>query len=58
MGKLRAVFWSLLIIFLLYSFGAWFLDNPDNAGHAMANLGETLSSAKEALGIFWSALFK
>lgn len=58
MGKLKALFWFLVIAFVLYSFGAWFLDNPANAGEAASGIGKTLSDMKDALGIFWSTLFK
>lgn len=58
MGKLKALFWLVVIGLLVYSFVMWFIENPANAGDAASGLGDVLSDMKDSLGIFWSHLFK
>lgn len=58
MGKMKALAWLALIGFVIYAFIMWFIENPENAGATAAGLASAINSAKEALGIFFSELFK
>jgi hypothetical protein len=56
-GKLKAIFWFLGIAFVIYSFGSW-LFSEGNLSDLARSLGGFFGDAKEALGIFFSELFK
>lgn len=58
MGKIKAFLWFVVIMFLLFTFVTWFIDNPDNAGRAASGAGGFLSDMKHSLEIFWSTLFR
>lgn len=58
MGKVKGFFWFLVFAFVMWSLIMWFIGNPGDAGDAANGIGDTLIKMKDALGIFWSHLFK
>jgi hypothetical protein len=58
MGKLKAIFWFLVVAFVIYSFGAWLFSGEGNLSDLARSAGGFFGDAKDALGIFFSELFK
>lgn len=58
MGKLKGLFWFLVIAFVIYSFAVWFIDQPGGAADLLRAIGSGIGDMRDALGIFFSELTK
>ncbi len=58
MGKLKVLFWLVVIGLVAYSFIMWFIANPADAGRVAGGAVDGVKDFGRSLGIFWSALFK